>query len=60
MAKDTEISENVERIKTLIEKLDSGEHSRSAGEELFEEGKERVERLRSIVDDEEGEVIELD
>lgn len=59
MAKDIEISDNVERIKTIIEQLESREHSQSAGEELFQEGQGRLSKLRSLVDDEEGKIIEL-
>lgn len=60
MAKDTEISDNVEHIKTLIEQLEAGEQSRSAGEELFEEGQGRLAKLRSLVDSGDGEIIELE
>lgn len=59
MAKDTEIADDVKRIKTLIEQLESGEHSKSTGEDLFQEGQERLAKLRAIVDDENGEIIEL-
>jgi exodeoxyribonuclease VII small subunit len=60
MAKGTEITENVERINTLIEQLQSGEHSKPTGEELFQEGQERLTRLRKLVDDVHDEIIELD
>ncbi|WP_458186246.1 exodeoxyribonuclease VII small subunit [Haladaptatus sp. NG-WS-4] len=60
MAKDTEISENVEQINTLIEQLKSGDHSKSTGEELFQEGQGRLAKLRELVNDGDGEIIELD
>ena len=57
MAKDTEISENVEQINTLIEQLESGGHSKFTGEELFQEGQGRLAKLRELVNDGDGEII---
>ncbi|MFC6770383.1 hypothetical protein [Halorubrum pallidum] len=57
---DTEIADDVERIKTLIEQLETGEISISDGEEIFQVGQDRLAKLRELVVDRDGEIKELE
>lgn len=55
---DASIGEHVERLETIIERLEDGEVSLERAAELRSEGEERLEALETALDLGEGEVIE--
>jgi len=60
MAKDTAISERVNRVEEIIERLDTAEDDPAKGEDLYEEGQQLLTEIRTILDDGRGEVVELE
>jgi len=59
MAKQDEIESRIERVKEIIERLESGEASSEEADQLFEEGQEKLDEVRDILHRGEGEIIEL-
>jgi len=59
MAKQDEIESRIERVKEIIERLDSGEASSEEADQLFEEGQEKLDEVRDILHRGGGEIIEL-
>lgn len=56
----TEIDRKVQRVESIIERLEAGEVSLDEGKELLEEGKTHLQDLEELLDLGEGEVIDLE
>lgn len=50
MTHDTEISEHVDRIETIIERMESGDVELAEAKALLDEGRERIDRLEEALD----------
>ena len=59
MAKEHELTERVERVEEIIDELESGAPSQAEGEHLLEEGRQKLDEIREILDRGEGNVVEL-
>ena len=60
MAKDAEIHDRVSRVEEIIEQLDTDECDLNEGTALHEEGEELLAEVREILDEGNGEVVELE
>lgn len=56
----TEIDRKVQRVESIIERLEAGEVSLGEGKELLEEGKSHLQDLEELLELGEGEVIDLE
>jgi len=59
MAKERELTQRVERVEEIIDELESGAPSQAEGERLLEEGRQKLDEIREILDRGEGNVVEL-
>lgn len=50
MTRDTEITEHVDRIETIIARLESGDVDLAEAKTLLEEGRDRIDRLEEALD----------
>jgi exodeoxyribonuclease VII small subunit len=60
VANDQEIHDRLTRVEEIIEQLDADECDLDEGTRLHEEGQERLTEVREILDNERGEVVELE
>ena len=60
MANDAEIHDRLSRVEEIIEQLDADECDLDEGTALHEEGKELLTEVREILDEESGEVVEIE
>ncbi len=58
MTENTPISDKVDRIETIVERLDSGDVSLEEAQQLHEEGQTLLEELQADLDVGDGTVIE--
>ncbi len=58
MTENTPISDKVDRIETIVERLDSGDVSLEEAQKLHEEGQTLFEELQADLDVGDGTVIE--
>lgn len=50
MTRDDEISDHVDRIETIIDRLDAGDIDLAEAKTLLEEGRDRLDRLEEALD----------
>lgn len=60
MTHDNAISDHVDRIETIIERLDAGDIDLAEAKSLLEEGRERIDRLEAALDVGTGDVRQHD
>ncbi|MFK8215525.1 exodeoxyribonuclease VII small subunit [Haloferax volcanii] len=60
MANDSEIHDRLSRVEEIIEQLDADECDLDEGTALQEEGEELLAEVREILDEGNGEVVELE
>jgi exodeoxyribonuclease VII small subunit len=60
VANDSEIHDRLSRVEEIIEQLDADECDLDEGTALHEEGKELLTEVREILDEESGEVVEIE
>lgn len=58
MTQETPISDKVDRIETIVERLENGDVSLEEAEELHEEGQTLLEALQEDLDVGDGNVLE--
>jgi len=58
MTQETPISDKVDRIETIVERLENGDVSLEEAEELHEEGQTLLEALQEDLDVGDGDVLE--
>ena len=59
MAKEHELTEWIERVEEIIDELESGAPSQAEGERLLEEGRQKLDEIRELLDRGEGNIVEL-
>lgn len=59
MAKEHELTERIERVEEIIDELESGNPSQAEGERLVEEGRQKLDDVRDILNRGDGQIIEL-
>lgn len=59
MAKEHELTERVERVEEVIDELESGEPSQDEAERIVEEGRQKLDEVRDILNRGDGQIIEL-
>jgi exodeoxyribonuclease VII small subunit len=60
VANDAEIHDRLSRVEEIIEQFDADECDLDEGTALHEEGKELLTEVREILDEESGEVVEIE
>jgi len=60
VSKDAEIHDRVSRVEEIIEQLDADECDLDEGTALHEESEELLAEVREILDEGNGEVVELE
>jgi exodeoxyribonuclease VII small subunit len=58
MAHDTEITEKIDCIRTLIDQLEAGDLSITNAEQLHDEGQQLLDECRTLITQGDGEIIE--
>ena len=60
MAKDTDITDALDQVNEIIDRLESDDLSLDEGETLLADGHEQIAALRDHLDGKQGEIIEFE
>ena len=60
MSKDSDIKRRMDRVEEIIDQLDADEVSPEDGRNLYDEGQELLSEIQERLQDEDGEVIEIE
>jgi exodeoxyribonuclease VII small subunit len=60
MPKDSDIKRRMGRVQGIIYQLDMNDVSLDEGKELYKEGKRLIDEIRNRLDENEGEILEIE
>lgn len=60
MPKDSDIKRRIDRVQGIIYQLDMDDVSLDEGKELYKEGKRLIDEIRNRLDENEGEILEIE